>query len=305
MSIPRTTLDSVTARLFRAGPGHKYGYNHLTTWSRFAQMMKPVKAPDGKMHRMMHLGAALNMNDEDDQRCGAGVFFSCFTWGIEENISMWTNYGIPNREAVRINFTKDSIRQWLRDYKSGAIGVYGVTEDGKLEVIEARPEVWMLDVAYWSKYMKRGESHKEKREDPNAGILMYRDNKYVITDPENWREELMSGKYGARAVYFKDSGWSHERETRLALIFEGMKENKYTRIAVDFDGPFGVVDEHFSEQVVRGPWYKDEKFIKVAGHTINECHESLYSDKLRMRSVCNVCPEKNSKNCKCPFKGQR
>ena len=95
---------------------HNYGYNHLTTWASLCKMLEPVVVPDDEVkHRMLHLGAAVNMNDINDKRCGKRVFFTSFSFGPSENISMWTNYGIPNEGAVRIRFPRRVIFQWVKD----------------------------------------------------------------------------------------------------------------------------------------------------------------------------------------------
>ena len=94
---------------------HGWGYNHLTTWSSLCKMLEPVAVPgDENKHRMLHLGAAVNMNDENDKRCGKRVFFTSFSFGPTENISMWTNYGIPNEEAVRLSMETKTAWFWSR-----------------------------------------------------------------------------------------------------------------------------------------------------------------------------------------------
>ncbi len=74
---------------------HNLSYYHLTTWTKLCKMMERVTVPDdGTAHRMLHLSAAVNMNDEYDKKCGKGVFFTSFSFGPAENISMWTNWRI-------------------------------------------------------------------------------------------------------------------------------------------------------------------------------------------------------------------
>ena len=131
---------------------HGRGYYHLTRWSSLCKMMEPVAVPGDKVpHRMLHLGAAVNMNDEDDKRCGKRVYFSSFAFGPLENIAMWTNYGIPNQEAVRIIFPVKEMLHWVSDYKADMIGVYGVNPDGTLEFLSDKAHLRLVDVAYWSK----------------------------------------------------------------------------------------------------------------------------------------------------------
>ena len=177
-------------------------------------MLKRVHVPEGKeMHQMLRLRAAVKMNDEGDKKCGEGVFFTCFSFGPAENISMWTNYGVPNQEAVRIRFSRCAMTKWLNAYKDGAIGVYGVEANGNLVKIPERPEAKLVDIAYWSKYL--GVSNKQKIKDPNKGVIRYMDRTYVITAPADWRERMESGKLKDIAYMFKETGWQYENETRL------------------------------------------------------------------------------------------
>ena len=63
-------------------------------------MLDRVRVPGrNEVHQMLRLRAAVKMNDENDKKCGNGVYFTCFSFGPAENISMWTNYGVPNQEA--------------------------------------------------------------------------------------------------------------------------------------------------------------------------------------------------------------
>ena len=63
-------------RMLTTNVSHGYGYFHLTRWSSLCKMLEPVAVPDDDVpHRMLHLGAAVYMNDESDKRCGKRVFF--------------------------------------------------------------------------------------------------------------------------------------------------------------------------------------------------------------------------------------
>ena len=254
--------------------------------------------PDGGgAHRMLHLGAAFNMNDENDKKCGKGVYFTSFSFGPPENISMWTNYGIPNKEAVRIRFPGGAMSDWVKDFRAGRIEVYGVGADGSLNPLAAKARLSMVDVAYWSKK----EVGRNKR-DPNEGLFFYDGDKFRLTDCEDVNKFM-----GQKPYLFKEFGWNYEKETRLVLEFNEELADLYRRVAVTFDKPLSAVDASFSELVTQGPWFTPETMPdeKAAGHSLSEAKPSRYKGLVKMRSVCDCCPERDRDSCKCLYRGQR
>lgn len=291
----RITCDELKEMLTDNEHGHSYF--HLTTWSSLCKMMARVTLPDdGTKHRMLHLSAAVNMNDKDDKNCGKGVFFSSFSFGPAENISMWTNYGIPNKEAVRVRFYHTVFIDWIQTLKR-SIRVYGVNPDGSLTPLSAKPEVKLVDVAYWSPNKRYGRDDNN----PNDGIFIHDRNKFRLQDCADVKRFMSEDPY-----MFKEAGWHYESETRLVLQFKEELSDQYNRVAIPFDGPLDNLDNHFKTEVVRGPWFTSGKgFPKAAGHSLEDAHESDYEGKIKMRSVCDNCKELNSVNCKCEFKGKR
>ena len=276
---------------------HRLGYYHLTRWSSLCKMMEPVAVPGDKVsHRMLHLGAAVNMNDEDDKRCGKRVYFSSFAFGPLENIAMWTNYGIPNQEAVRIKIPVKEMLHWVSDYKEDNIGVYGVNTDGTLEHLSDKAHLRLVDVAYWSK-----KELGRNRMDPNEGLFFYDGDKFRLTNCKD-----VNGLMRKYPYLFKKSGWQYEKEVRLVLEFEKDMADRFKRVAVPFDEPLNIVDIAFSKYVTKGPWFTPETMpkTKAAGHSLSEANQSTYIGFVKMRSVCDDC-EQNGDACKCPFQGQR
>ena len=275
---------------------HGWGYFHLTTWSSLCKMMERVTVPDdGTKHRMLHLSAAVNMNDRDDKKCGKGVYFSSFSFGLAENISMWTNYGIPNEEAVRVRFYTPVFIKWIQILRH-SMRVYGVNQDGSLESLSAKPELKMVDVAYWSP-----NKRQKGKNDPNDGIFIHDRNKFRLKgciDVESFMHE--------EPYMFKEAGWNYESETRLVLKFKEELSDQYKRVAIPFDGPLDNLDKFFSTDVIRGPWFTPTHDLpKAAGHSLEDARSSDYMERVKMRSVCDNCPDLNSDNCKCKYKGQR
>lgn len=276
-----------------------YGYHHLTNWRTLCKMMEPVKSPiDGKPHRMLHLGAAANMNDEDDKKCGKNVFFSSFSFGPMENVSMWNGYGIPTPEAVRVKFSNRSISDWERKFNAGKINVYGVNSTNQLEPLSCTAKLELVQVAYWSK-KEKGLHYS----DSNEGLLFYDSDKFRISRKEKVVERMREKPY-----MFKEAGWSYENETRLVLVFDEDLADTYRRVAVDFDGPYkDMVNKNFPKHVMQGPWYNDEKSpaALAAGHSLSEATQSRYKGLVKMRSVCDGCKQEDKKKCNCPFQGLR
>ena len=274
------------------------GYYHLTTWSNLCKMLTMTTVPDdSKKHMMLHLGAAVNMNDENDKRCGKRVFFTSFSFGPTENISMWTNYGIPNQEAVRIKFKNGAIQYWLKRYNKGLESVYGVNDDGSLVPLSKRPEVKLVQVAYWSK-----KEYGPRKEKPNEGLFFYDNEKYHLLGCKDINKWMAETPY-----MFKEFGWDYEREVRLVLVFDEDMADQYKKVAVTFDGPYNTLLKNFEDHVTRGPWFDEKKSPKkkAGGHTLREAKKSRFHGVVKMRSVCDNCELKGTNQCKCPFQGQR
>lgn len=217
------------------------GYNHLTTWSTLCKMLEPAAVPDDETkHRMLHLGAAVNMNDENDKRCGKRVFFTSFSFGPTENISMWTNYGIPNEEAIRIKFTDASIMRWVNDFKAGTIKVYGVGDDS-LTPLQSKADVKLVQVAYWSK-----TEIGQRQHDPNDGLFFYDNEKYRLKDCPD-----VNAWMAKRPYLFKEYGWNYEKEVRLVIVFDEDVADQYKRVAVPFDKPFQNLIKCFKNHVTK------------------------------------------------------
>ena len=260
-------------------------------------MMERVAVPDDDAkHRMLHIGAAVNMNDENDKLCGKGIFFSSFSFGPAENISMWTNYGIPNEDAVRIKFRRWVFMEWVDDFNAGKIRVYGVDSDGSLKNLSAQPTLIMGDVAYWSGNEGLG------KKDHNDGIFIHDRNKFRLSDGTD-----VKGLKESKPYLFKDGGWNYESEVRLILKFEEDLATRFNRVAVPFDGPLDYLDKNFRKYVWQGPWFTPGTMPKdkAGGHSLSEARRSRYKSKVNMRSVCDTCPAQDKAECKCPFRGQR
>lgn len=277
---------------------HRLGYNHLTNWSSLCKMVNPVVVPDDSIpHRMLHLGAADNMNDINDKRCGKRVFFTSFSFGPTENISMWTNYGIPNEEAIKIRFPRKVIIQWIKDFKENKIRIYGIDSKGLLKLLDNKVEVRLVDVAYWSK-----KNLGKNKNDPNEGLFFYDTDRYRLVDCDDVSRLMEEHPY-----LFKEFGWNYEKETRLVLVFDDEIANQYKRVAVPFDKPFEMIIKDFSNYVMHGPWHNLETMpqSKAAGHSLSEASPSFYNGLVKMRSVCDSCPKQNKATCNCPYRGQR
>ena len=91
------------------------------------------------------------------------------------------------------------------------------------------------------------------------------------------------------------------------LLFKTDLADRFTHVAVEFDGPYSELEKKFKTSVTQGPWFS-ETFtatqIPAGSHFLSEAQKSVYWG-INMRSVCDGCGAENKARCTCPFRGQR
>ena len=273
---------------------HNHGYFHYTTWGRLEQMLTEVDVGENKKRRLFLMSASSSLNDTREKR--DGFYVASFSFGGEEEVSMWTNYGIPKREAIRIKFPMRAMTRWIKENTSDRITVY-VREDrnSKFHALDEKPaEIYLADVAY---YAGNEPLHGTSRDS-----VRYNGKKCSFKE-EKWREQIQKTN---NSLLFKKRGWAYEREVRLIVQFkETAKMRRYKKIALPFDSVYEAVlheQNNNGSSVMSGPWtgLDGTKLTKIKG--MNEpSRNSSFRGELRMRSNCDMCENKqNQKECKCP-----
>ena len=232
------------------------------------------------------------MNDTEETK--PGVYLASFSYGKEEEVAMWTNYGVPKREAVRIRFPMAAMTQWDKANKSGKIVIYVREDDDKnkpFHVLDAKPtEIYFADVAYYGRNDPSDKAHRDGVRYRGMGLGFKEDK---------WRGQI---KKTNDALLFKKRGWAYEHEVRLIVRFNDVTiTERHKTIALPFDSLYDAMLADTHTNVMTGPWYDERKsqFTDIA--EIRNPSRSSFEGELRMRSNCDRCDmRKNGNECKCP-----
>lgn len=271
---------------------HNHGYFHYTTLGRLQKMLTEVEVDEGKKMRLFLMSASSALNDTEEKR--DGFYVASFSFGEEEGVAMWTNYGVPKPDAVRIKFPMKAMTRWIRENTCDNIVIYVQEgDDQKFHALNVNPaDIYFADVAYYG------------RNDPSSGTIpdtiRYKGEKYRLKE-DRWRDRIRKENY---SLLFKKSGWSYESEVRLIIQFnEITKMRRYKRIAVPFDSVYDAMLDAQRQNgcsLMYGPWCQmgRSKSPEIKGISISL--NSSFQGELRMRSNCDDCEnKKNSKKCKC------
>ena len=143
------------------------------------------------------------------------LYSTCFSFGDEDNIAMWSMYGIPWEDAVRIRLSTDVIKKWMQRF------------DRRLyEISDSQDSVVLHDICYSPGYFGGRQGYSDcplnkpaclptgqKCLCPQKELHWWnqsnRQTKIVENDNCYLKEELTG--------YVKNSAWEHERETRLSI----------------------------------------------------------------------------------------
>ena len=124
-----------------------------------------------------------------------GRFFSSFMRGDNEAIAMWSMYGQPWDQGIRIGISVSSFKKWIRNINK----IYD--ENGS--EIKKKFRVYYGDVLY---------ANDEKKESLKRGIFQN-----TFFKPYDHSEMI---------GYVKDVAWAYEKEVRLHVDVEDMCQEK-------------------------------------------------------------------------------
>lgn len=275
---------------------------HYTIWSSLAKMMKPaVVEHDGERHscRMLWLSSACGTNDRTEEGLGHNVFFTCFSREAKENVAMWTNYGVPKSEAVRVRIKDADMVEWFEKLRLTK-RIYRVDVDKQGHVSYTRImvdepdgiDIRFDDVRYWSDDFEVFDKQANGANPVELRIDTHR----VKVDASVAQMLMKGGGVNADACFRKKIGWAYEKEARLVVRLK--KDVSLSRIAVEFDEPLEKALNDPGRNIQRGPWYSSSRHYDEIGRvSIYEVEGSDYQDELNMRSICSGCGK--SQGCFC------
>lgn len=184
--------------------------------------------------------SAETMNDLQEYKVKGNFFLweklysTCFSFGDEDNIAMWSMYGIPWEDAVRIRLSTDVIKKWMQRF------------DRRLyEISDSQDSVVLHDICYYQGYFGGRQVYSDcplnkpacqptgqKCLCPKKELHWWNQSnrQTEIVENENnncYLKEELTG-------YVKNSAWEHERETRLSITLS-QNVGKYIDISLSED----------------------------------------------------------------------
>ena len=289
------TINEFCELLRFNGLSHSHGYFHDTTWGRLQKMLTEVDVGEGKLKRLFLMSASSSLNDTNEKR--DGFYVASFSFGSEEEVSMWTNYGVPKREAIRIKFPMKAMTRWTRENTIDRITIYVPVkgEYCQFRALDVKPtKIYFADVAY---YAGNEPLHGTSRD------AVHYSGKKCSFQEEKWREHIQRTN---DSLLFKKRGWAYEREVRLIVQFDdAARMQNYTQIAIPFDSVYDAMldaQNKNGSSVMLGPWYglDGSKWPVIKGLKKPSLRSS-FNGELRMRSNCDVCENRTDpKKCTCP-----
>lgn len=247
------------SRLRRNALRHTNGYVQYLTLTGLTGILSSGRLHLSSSRRLNDLGETLNEN----------MYEASFAFGESENIAMWCLYGVPNKEAVRVVYPFESIKEWVADVKDKKnLDVYSFSSrSGVYRRIEEKiKRVIFTDVAYGSPKLAK------------HGYDLFR-----ITDKDESSAMTLAG-------VLKDYAWSYENEVRLIIEFEHELRTDSGRaidiIAVDFKAPIEALQEGRGKLTL-GPWttWKCHKGKRLVAGKHMEFNESSLRGLIKCR--CN------------------
>lgn len=189
------SAQALKSLLDEAARKHKGGCFHYTTATKFLKMMKSEKL---FLSHASYLNDKLEAVDIDPR-----MYIVSFSFGVEENIGMWGNYGRPKADAVRLRFPYQEMARLYKRLDTIVKSKHGIVafavRDGDFEAIDANSvkDVSFHDVGYVGRQGRIVEHCRKFYSLPNAL-------------KQNEKCRLLSS-------YLKKRGWAYEHEMRLVI----------------------------------------------------------------------------------------
>ena len=284
----RVSIEDFCSLLKYNGKTHNHGYYHYTTWGRFAKIMQGKFIEGIGERKLFALSRADGLNDGSES--SKQVFVASFSYGDEEEVAMWTIYGVPHQEAVRLRFPMAAIMKWLRENPIDRVKMYGFKskDDGVEELKDIHPLVIdLVDVGYY------GRNDKKKVAESNS--VVYHSARHVLA-PDGWANRVSRSAFAK--TMFKQRGWAYEHEVRLVVQFAKGVKIPYQKLALDFTNLFDSLKTDLKKNVLLGPSVKKSQLKAIKGIPISECDTSVFSGQLHMRTVCDWCGVIDAEKCK-------
>ena len=201
-----STDNELKAYLESKGAKHLFFF-HYTTIPVLEGMQKCRKL---FLTRMDKLNDALEGNADRARR--KRIFIASFSFGIAESMAMWSMYGFPYKQGIRLTIPRRAITRTLKDF-SDKPTIYSTTNGIKIP-ISGKATLKMMDVVY-----------------AHPGSLEH-NRKKLLNNSEQLIKNMTQNPRLACCV--KNEVWLSENETRMILELEQELPDDVEKIAIDF-----------------------------------------------------------------------
>ena len=214
--------------------------------------------------KTLYLSNPANMNDGLEFETSANyshLFFSSFSLESSENIGMWSMYGQPWNEGVRISIPKKDFLNWQKS-------------------INCIYEVDLHTKKITSRVFTEGFKPSISRV---AYVNIDEKNKVNFISCGDTQNEIIKDIDSNHLVGFiKDAAWSYEKEVRLRV--DVASAVNIACIAIDI--PDNIVDNMI---ITTGPRFNSIDFENRIGNQL-DVRKSIFKDKLNY-VYCDKCKE--------------
>ena len=222
-------LLALMRKLKSRGCSHTRGYYHYTRLDDFVSIIK---------HRRFSLSRVDTMNDGTETApLSDRTYVLSLSIGDDENISMWSTYGVPRKQAIRIRFPYNAFDTLLtfQSAQNPALKIYVNDE------LQENPKckVRLQDVCYVNRKATLFKFGKHQYEVKESDCML---------DADKRRAMLSS--------FWKLTGWQHENETRLVVEFKEPLRGTPAKIGLEFTDPLKSLIQWNGKtpSIMAGPW---------------------------------------------------
>lgn len=302
--------DSVFSKLHDQAMKHNRGFFHQTILRYLAKILRPEKIGEDRKY-LFKLSSLEALNDTTERTIGVHAYVLSLSYGPEENVSMWTTYGVPRREAIRLRFPSGAIRRWCEEAEKQPASVCFIKNSAKDKAFHSivPSRIRFADVLY---VVRKGM--------PGDYLAEHDGKMHKSPDKKCWTVFAKTAPDVGLGLFMKNRGWAYERESRIVVEFDKRPTGKIDgSIYIDFTSVVQAMLENKGKSgrsnILLGPWFDEALFRRnITGKhssddddwsslsaVIDRSNKSSYTGELRMLSNCDHC-KANKKTCKCEFK---
>ena len=208
--------------LVRCASKHKFLFHYTTT----EKLQCIFENKTWRLYNAKTMNDLQEYKEKGNSSLWEKLYSTCFSFGDEDNIAMWSMYGIPWEDAVRIRLSTDAIKKWMNTFDGKPYKTSDSSSNYTLNISDSQDSVVLHDICYYQGYFGGRQVYSDcplnkpaclptgqKCLCPQKELHWWnqsnRQTKIVENDNCYLKEELTG--------YVKNSAWEHERETRLSI----------------------------------------------------------------------------------------